>query len=410
MKIVELTPAQFDEYAKYNQLTNYCQTSKYALVMTECGYSYDYIGYIDDDKTIKAASLILTKRLTGRSRYGYAPKGFLVNYFDKELTKNFINDLRKFYRRQDFVLIKFNPEILIGRTDRAHNFQMGYSGNVTIIDDLKRMNIKRRVELDEFDLLEPKMSAYINLKSYNLNSISREFRKKIRKCETKGLRLTVGQAKDIDILYSMLKGKTKRDINYFRNFYNVFSKDNSIDLVFIQIDYQQYLARSREIYEQEQAKNDVLNLQFLQNPKVYSQKINSDKRLQAYKEDVIKATEGLKKNPSAIIAGALVIKHFNRITIFASSYKEEFKKLNPNHYLHHAIFERYKPYFDYCDMNGVTGNWGQNSKYYGLNHFKLKFYPTIYEFIGEFDLVCNDFTFKKLIKTSFIEDEFAKFH
>ena len=61
-------------------------------------------------------------------------------------------------------------------------------------------------------------------------------------------------------------------------------------------------------------------------------------------------------------------------------------------------------------MNGVTGNWGANSSYYGLNHFKLKFNPTINEFVGEFDLVCNDFTFRKLIKTSFIEDEFAKFH
>ncbi len=61
-------------------------------------------------------------------------------------------------------------------------------------------------------------------------------------------------------------------------------------------------------------------------------------------------------------------------------------------------------------MNGVTGNFTEKSAYYGLNQFKLKFNPTIYEFIGEFDLVCNDFTFQKLIKTSFIEDEFAKFH
>ncbi len=410
MKIVELTPAQFDEYARYNQLTNYCQTSKYALIMTNYGYSYDYIGYIDDNNVIKAASLILTKRLQGRNHYGYAPKGFLVNYLDRELTKNFINDLRKFYKRQDFVLIKFNPEVILGRTDRQHNFQMGYSGNVTIIDDLKRMNIKRRIELQEFDLLEPKMTALINLKNYSLKSITRPFRKKIRKAMTKGLRLTVGDAKDVDILYNMMKGKTKRPISYFRDFYNVFSKDNSIDLVFIEVDYQQYLAKSRQIYDTEQEKNDRLNLQFLQNPKVYSQKINSDKLLQAYKEDVIRATEGLKKRPSDIIAGALVIKHFNRITIFASGYNNEFKKLSPNHYLYHAIFERYKPYFDYCDMNGVTGNFTEKSAYYGLNQFKLKFNPTIYEFIGEFDLVCNDFTFQKLIKTSFIEDEFAKFH
>jgi len=410
MRIAEITAQQFDEYSKYNPLTSYCQTSKYALIMTNYGYSYDYIAYLDDENHIRAASLILTKRLQGRNHYGYAPKGFLVNYLDRELTKNFINDLRKFYKRQDFVLIKFNPEVILGSTDQKHNYQMVYKGNVTVVDDLKRMNAKRRLELQEFDLIEPRMTAFINLKSYNLNNISRQFRKKIRKAFTRGLRLTVGDAKDIDILYNMMKGKTKKPISYFRDFYNVFSKDNSIDLVFIQVDYQQYLARSREIYDAELEKNDRLNMDFMKNPKVYSQKVNSDKRLQAYKEDVIRATEGLKRNPSAIIAGALVIKHYNRITIFASGYDEKYKKLQPNHFLYHAIFERYKPYFDLCDMNGLSGDFSEKSEYYGLNHFKLKFNPSVLEYIGEFDLICNEFTFNKLIKTSFIEDEFAKFH
>ena len=92
MRIAEITAQQFDEYSKYNPLTSYCQTSKYALIMTNYGYSYDYIAYLDDENHIRAASLILTKRLQGRNHYGYAPKGFLVNYLDRELTKNFIKD------------------------------------------------------------------------------------------------------------------------------------------------------------------------------------------------------------------------------------------------------------------------------------------------------------------------------
>ena len=60
------------------------------------------------------------------------------------------------------------------------------------------------------------------------------------------------------------------------------------------------------------------------------------------------------------------------------------------------------------DMNGVSGVFDEKSKYHGLNQFKIKFNPTIYEFVGEFDLICNERLFKKLIKTSFIEDEFSK--
>ena len=99
MKIVELSPHQFDEYAKFHPLNNYCQTSKYAILMTGFGYSYDYIGYVDDSNNILAATMILTKKIAGRSKYGYAPKGFLVNYYDQELLKDFLYQLRKHYKK-----------------------------------------------------------------------------------------------------------------------------------------------------------------------------------------------------------------------------------------------------------------------------------------------------------------------
>ena len=38
------------------------------------------------------------------------------------------------------------------------------------------------------------------------------------------------------------------------------------------------------------------------------------------------------------------------------------------------------------------------SAYKGLNDFKIKFNPTIYEFIGEFDLIVSDNIFKKTYK------------
>ena len=153
MKLVELTNQQFDEYAKYHPLNNYCQTSKYALIMSEYGFSYDYIGYVDDNNNILAATLILTKRIANRTKYGYAPKGFLINYYDQELLKDFLNQIRKHYKKQNFVFIKFNPEIIIGETNKGNRYIMSYNGNVRIIDELKSMNVKRRLELKEFDLL-----------------------------------------------------------------------------------------------------------------------------------------------------------------------------------------------------------------------------------------------------------------
>lgn len=411
MKIVELSNTQFDEYAMMHPLSSYCQTSKYALVMTDYGYSYDYIGLIDDSNVILAATLVLTKKIKGTIKYGYAPKGFLINFYDKELLRTFLNLLTEHYRNQDFIFVKFNPEIIIGETTLKNKLVMNYNGNVRVIDDLKAFNVKRRLELKEFDLMMPRFNAYIDLKSFDINNVNRNYRKKIKHGLERGFSISVGTAKDIDVLYEFTKNKSKRPISYYRNIYNVFSRDNSIDLVFIKIDFQRYLNSVRAKYDTQLLENDTWNnlLQLKPGERRFVQrKMNSDRKVESLKSKIIYATDELKKNPEVIIAAALVVKHRNRISIVASGYNEAYKHENPNHFLHYAIFERYKEYFSFCDIGGVTGTFDETSLYKGLNDFKTRFNSKVYEYIGEFDLICNERTFKKLIKTSFIEDEFNK--
>lgn len=208
----------------------------------------------------------------------------------------------------------------------------------------------------------------------------------------------------------MLPEKNKNSISYYRNFYNVFSKDNSVDLVFINLDLQKYLTGVREAYEREQLKNDRFNEAIQQQPsrKKLNRKMDSDKKLQHYKDEIVRATAELKKHSTTIVAGALIIKHFNRISIVASGFNKEYHYLNPNHFLYYAIIERYKPYFNYFDIGGVSGKYTKDSKYYGLNSFKTKFNPKIYEFIGEFDFICDEHIFKRIVKTNVIEQEFKR--
>ena len=411
MRIVELSNTEFDEYAKTHPLSSYCEASKYALVMTDYGYSYDYIGMVDDNNRIQAAALILTKKIKGNIKDGYSPKGFLINFYDKDLLRIFLKLLTDHYKKKDFIFIKFNPEIIIGETTLQNKLTMNYNGNVRIIDDLKAYNVKRRLELKEFNLMMPKFNAYIDLKNFNIKNIDRNFRKKIKRGLERGMYLSVGGAKEIDVLYGFTKNKSKRPISYFRNMYNVFSRDNSIDLVFIKIDFQKYLNNIRKRYDQEQINNENWNSLLQKNPgerRYVSRKMNSDRESESLKAKIIYATNELKKHSEVIVAAALVVKYRNRVSIIASGYNEAYKKENPNHLLHYLIIERYKQFFSFCDFGGVTGTFDETSQYQGLNNFKIKFNSKIYEYIGEFDLICSERVFKKLIKTSFIEDEFDK--
>ena len=89
MKLKNLSIFEFDKYASNHPLGSYHQSSNYALFMSEQGYEYDLLGMVDNNGEIHAASLILYKKLGMFNRYGYAPKGFLIDYFNPTLLKEF---------------------------------------------------------------------------------------------------------------------------------------------------------------------------------------------------------------------------------------------------------------------------------------------------------------------------------
>ena len=59
----ELTIEEFKNFSSHNQLANYMQSVEYARLMGEYHFNYDYIGLIDNQNRIVAASLILYKKI-----------------------------------------------------------------------------------------------------------------------------------------------------------------------------------------------------------------------------------------------------------------------------------------------------------------------------------------------------------
>ena len=81
MKIVELTPQDFDVYAKDHELANPWQTSNFGNAATALGYSTMYLGF-EDGLAIKGVTLLLTKNVYLGQSVSYAPRGPLLDYED----------------------------------------------------------------------------------------------------------------------------------------------------------------------------------------------------------------------------------------------------------------------------------------------------------------------------------------
>jgi len=409
MKLKNLSILEFDKYAESHPLGSYHQSSCYALLASESGYDYDLLGLVDDDGTIQAAALILTKKIGLFNRYGYSPKGFLIDYYNPILLQEFLEKLKKYYYKKNFSFIKINPEIAIGTIDYK-NKKIKYNKNQMIESTLKGLNFRKLEGIKRFESKLPVYNAIQVLKTTNLKTISKNTRNKINKASNLGMKLIKGKREDIEILYKFIKKKKGYPINHYYNYYNAFSKNDSIDIFLVEIDFEQCLVNLRERFEMESNKNEKIVNDVMDNPSKENlkRKMDSDSVLNTISDSIVVATNYLARGRKAYIAGAITIRYKNRVNILISGYNKEFNKFCPNYFLHYALIKYYKEDFDYLDLNGITGDFSDDNPYRGLDEFKLGFNPLTFEYIGEFDYIINDGLYKSMEQSGQLAKEFNK--
>ena len=114
MIVKEISKEEFDSLSKNSMQNSYYQTSNYSTLMKNYKYETMYIGAYHDNKLL-CASLILYKSIAPTIKYGYAPRGFILNYFDKELLETFTKKVKLFFSKKNFAFIKINPEIIYSK-------------------------------------------------------------------------------------------------------------------------------------------------------------------------------------------------------------------------------------------------------------------------------------------------------
>ena len=156
------------------------------------------------------------------------------------------------------------------------------------------------------------------------------------------------------------------------------------------------------MYESELLNNEQLAEQIQSYPpnnkeraNILNRKMESDKLVSTYKNNMLMATELLKKYPDGmIIGGAMVINFDNAAYILTDGFNENFSSLNASYLIKWQMIMDYNALgYKYLNMNAVVGEFEKKNPYSGLNEMKLGFNTLVTEYIGEFDIVLNNFTY-----------------
>ena len=410
MRLVQLSSGEFNAFANNTLEASFYQSEAYASFMQERNYYVEFVGLKDEYERLLVASLIGFKKIDDKFSFGYAPKGFLLDYFDKNIIEEFSEKLVKYYKNRNIIFIKINPNIVVAKFSKARG-QFVFNNNIKVVDFLAKKRFQELKNNKNFEAVLPKYNALIDLHGFNFNNLDKNVRNKISKAYRKGLSIELKGFEGIEELYPLIKNKTKKDISYYESLYRSFGKKGMIDLFLVKVDFEEFLINTKYKYQRGLDRNNFLvqMLGYIQDEKTLKRKLQADKELDVLKEDIIKATRGLANSKKKVIAGAMVIRYRDKASIVVAGYDKEYRDCNAFDYLYFKLVEYYKLGYNYLDLNGFSGDMSESSPYYGLNKFKMGFKPEVWEDIGEFDMVINNKYYKKFAGNGTLSKVFKNF-
>lgn len=412
MRVQEIDEITYSEFANKHMLKSFFQTKEYGELMKYSDYKTMYIGGFDDGELV-AASLILVKTMGPNIKYGYAPRGFLIDYYNTKTLTRFTKKVKEFFFRKGYAFIKINPEITFAKLDFENKSKIINAKNRELIKTLKSLGYDKLKDNLYFESLLPKYAPVIYLPNYSLNDLDEEIKNNVAEYSLCGIKLINGKEEDLKTFYSFIENKETKSLKFYKCLFNIFDKHDKCDLVLCEVDYQIYAKYLQKQYVNELEKNDMINNEFNSDPtneELYNKKLESDKKVAKVASAITYTNKRMAEDsPKEILGAAFIIKHEGRITIIADGYNRNTVNIDVKTFIYYKIIELFKKAgYQYLDLNGITADFKDNNPFKELNEFKLKFKPVVYEYIGELDLIVNRAFHALLWNTNQIQKEFYR--
>lgn len=381
MHIISLSELQFKNYSNIHSRKNYKQSIEYGILKKENGYRPMYLGLVDDNDNVYAATLILEKKINNKHKFGYVPSGYLINFYDLDLLKTFTMELKNYLKKLNYIYIRINPLIPYQVYNSDFILKENNSG---IIEEFKKLDYH----------FIPNTSKYkMFLKTSDIPNTYKNFKRSLRRninnCLKKGIVVYQGTENDKKDFLSLVDNK-----NRYQKMMNIFKgANNHFEFYLAKIVPETYINNYRYLLKKEQINNEILN-QKLKNPKVKKtnnllmKKMTSDKLITNYNNEIIHGTMLFKNYPNGvIISGVAIVTNQKEVTFVKECYTNEFKHIRSVPMIKWEIIKKYIAngyhLFDLGDVT-ITKNQITKTGYNGL----------IVEYSNSFDLVINDMLYK----------------
>ncbi len=402
LKLKNIEKEQFDKFiSEHKTKSHFLQSLSWGeLCKVKKNLTPHYLGLVNKDNNIVAATLLLEKKLPLNLCYLYAPRGFVLDYKKKELVRIMTKKIVDFAKNKKAIFIKIDPDIIKTKFNYKNEEEKNPDFD-EIFNTLKEVGFKHQGFTKNFETMQPRYTFRINLEK-NLDEIEEHFSKTTKQRIAKSLKLdtevTIGNQNDIKEFYHLMTlTENRKDFisyneDYYETLYEIFNgNDTTKATLFLG---KVHLNKTIKALEKTlKTTNNQISILPIDNlSKSAKAKLTE---LTKQKENLIKEIEKYKSykkeyGQDLTLSAHMIIEYGDKAWVLYAG----------NHNILSETYVNYNTYFEhikYCknkgikiyDQFGTIGDLSKNNPRLGLHEFKKKFGGDYVEFIGEWDYITN---------------------
>ena len=406
--ITDIEKDKYEEFVKNHKKSHFLQSYAWGeFAKKEKNLIPHYVGLEDNNKLV-ATALILEKKLPLHLSYFYIPRGYVLDYDNLDILKNFTKEIKNYAKKYKAIFIKIDPDNIYHEEDNLGNTIK--DNNNELVNKLKSLGYKHLGFTKNFETMQPRYTFRINMdKPWEEieNNFSKTTKQRIKKANDLDVNVRIGDENDINSFYNlMILTENRKDFithneKYYKSLYEIWNKDNSCNIFLGSIDLDGIIKiLEKKKKELEDNLNSIPEENLSKSQK--SKKIELEKQLDKTNNDINKYKENKKEYGSNIILSAhFIIEYGDKAWVLYAG----------NHNILSETYTNYKTYNEHIkyyynkgikiyDQFGTIGDLRSDNPLLGLHEFKKKFGGNYVEFCGEFDLITNKlmyFVFTKLV-------------
>ena len=404
MDFVELTEKEYQKFWENHPLKTFLSAPKIAKLREKSNWKSYFVGVKENKKVVAAALLLSHKRKFNVNEF-YSPRGFLLDYNNKELLTFFVEKVKEFAKSKNGYILRIDPYVIYKQRDINGDIVEGGEDNTHVVDHLISLGFKK-VKTENMEQVGWMFSLGLEGKTEEqiLKEMKPNTRNTIRKAEKLGITMTELSYEELDRFQNIMEetGERKnfavRNVEYFQNMYNLFHDSNEVKYYVTELNLKEYIKRlNNEIKEKEEKLSNLGDAKYND-----GQRKNITSEIESLKKRIDDAEEIREKTTNDIItlSGSMFILIDPEIIYLSSGNYEEYMRFNSQYLIQWELIKYgIKNNFKKHNFYGIPANINEHPKDYGIYEFKKGFNGYVEELIGEFELpLKKEYYLIKLLK------------